>query len=447
MFKEIKRKITLFNTLTLVAFLVIFITIIGIFVGWILAHSGEEYLAETAQTLIRSFSRENPPLFSDRSVGGIDPKRDEPEMEKPSVRDDLGYDFIIWDDAHNVLAKSVGNDDLMVYGHELELNKKDSEPFNVFKIGNMNYRVYSTVFQSRTSECTLQVYQIINSEKIITQYLVIFLVGVGILGILILIPLSYFLSGVSLRPVNETFEQQKKFIADASHELRTPLTVIQTNVEVLRMKEDEVLADNIRWLNNIQSESETMARLIKELLLIAQADNHKIALEKEVFDISALCAEVVDLMFEVAQDQDVLLKGAIPKGVEYYGDSEKLKQAIRILIDNAIKYTPGEGMVTLTLLENSRNVIVAVQDTGVGLSEEDQKKVFSRFYRVDNARHRESGGVGLGLNIADMVVKGHGGKIEIDSVLDQGSTFSIVLPKSSHVQGSKPVQEDANDTL
>ncbi|MEG2651493.1 MAG: HAMP domain-containing sensor histidine kinase, partial [Eubacterium sp.] len=258
-----------------------------------------------------------------------------------------------------------------------------------------------------------------------------FLLFIGCGSILVLIPISYFLAGKSLQPIKETFENQKKFIADASHELRTPLTVIQTNVEVLKMKEDEILNENIRWLNNISLETETMAKLISELLLIAQADNKKIAMKKEVFDLSALCAEIQDLMYDVAADHQIHLKGNLQEGICYKGDEERLKQAIRILVDNAIKYTPGEGSVTIVLSEGVRNVSISVHDTGVGLSEEDQKKIFSRFYRVDNARHRESGGVGLGLNIAAVIVKQHNGKIKIDSTIDVGSTFTIVLPKVS----------------
>ena len=424
MFKEIKRKITLFNTLTLVAFLCVFIVIIGFFVSWLFRYSGEVYLKNAADEIIVRERFDN-----------VDTNLKKLDDDGKNLRDNVGYDQLIWNEDHTVFKKKVDNDNLVIAGHELELDKHNLNRFITLTVRGYNYRCYSTTYVKDDTTYTLQVFQNINTEKLLMRYLITFLIGVGLVGILILIPISYFLAGVSVKPIKETFDQQKEFIADASHELRTPLTVIQTNVEVLRMKEDEVLSDNIRWLNNIQSESETMAGLIKELLLIAQADHKKIDIQRENFDISALCAEVVDLMFDVAKDHDILLKGAIPKGIEYYGDDDKLKQAIRILVDNAIKYTPGGGAVTLTLLDTGKNVIVAVQDTGVGLSEADQKKIFSRFYRVDNARHRESGGVGLGLNIADMVVKEHGGKIEIDSELNKGSTFSIVLPRSGHAPG------------
>jgi len=412
MFNEIKRQITLFNTLILIAFLLIFILLLVFLVQWSLNLSGEMYLQEVAQQI----------------------KNGDLSIKTPKntiVHNDVGYEYIVWDANHNVDQMKLDDNGLIMQGHEYDLDTDFNDAFKTFNMDDVFYRVYSVRYSQNNAEKTVQVYQSITTEQSVIRYIVFFLLFIGCGGILLLIPISYFLAGKSLQPIKETFENQKKFIADASHELRTPLTVIQTNVEVLKLKEDEVLSDNIRWLNNIYAEGETMSKLVGELLTIAQADNKKIVMDKRVFDLSALCAEVVDLMYDVAADNQIVLKGHIQENVEYKGDEEKIKQAIRILVDNAIKYTPGEGSVDLTLCENMRSVTIAVKDTGVGLSEENKKKIFSRFFRVDDARHRESGGFGLGLNIADMVVKQHNGKIKIDSEENVGSTFTIVLPKTT----------------
>ncbi|MEG1432916.1 sensor histidine kinase [Eubacterium sp.] len=416
MFKEIKRQITLFNTLILIAFLFIFIFLLGFLVQWSLGLSGEVYLQKIAEEIE---NREQNGAIKEESSAST------------AVHEKLGYDYIIWDSEHNVSDMKVENNSLIMHGYEMDLDAGNNGEFRIFDVDTDQYRVYSSIYNKEGKDYTVQVFQIINTEQSVIRYIISFLLFIGCGSILVLIPISYFLAGKSLQPIKETFENQKKFIADASHELRTPLTVIQTNVEVLKMKEDEILNENIRWLNNISLETETMAKLISELLLIAQADNKKIAMKKEVFDLSALCAEIQDLMYDVAADHQIHLKGNLQEGICYKGDEERLKQAIRILVDNAIKYTPGEGSVTIVLSEGVRNVSISVHDTGVGLSEEDQKKIFSRFYRVDNARHRESGGVGLGLNIAAVIVKQHNGKIKIDSTIDVGSTFTIVLPKVS----------------
>ncbi|MDD2413678.1 MAG: ATP-binding protein [Eubacteriaceae bacterium] len=416
MFKEIKRQITLFNTLILIAFLLIFILLLVFLVQWSLNLSGEMYLSQVAQSV---------------KNGDDGALKKESVPKNTIVHNDIGYEYIIWDSNHNVEQMKIKNNSLIMQGYEYDLKSDFNDDYKIFNLDDVSYRIYSIKMNENNQEKTLQVFQEITTEQSVIRYIVFFLLFIGCGGILLLIPISYFLAGKSLQPIKETFENQKKFIADASHELRTPLTVIQTNVEVLKLKEDEVLSDNLRWLNNISVESETMSKLVSELLNIAQADNKKIVLERKVFDLSALCAEIIDLMFDIALEKDITLKAEIQENVDYKGDEEKIKQAIRILVDNAIKYTAKNGVVSLKLMESLRSVCISVKDNGVGLSNEDQKKIFSRFYRVDDARNHKTGGFGLGLNIADMVVKQHNGKIKIESELNVGSTFTIVLPKTT----------------
>lgn len=410
MFKEIKKQITLFNVLILIAFLLIFILLLVFMLRWNITNNSERYLREVANN-IRS--------------GEVYPN----DSKTQDFHNQIGYEYIVWDNHDSIDRMKIMNSSLIMQGYSYVKNTKFNDAFKTFYTDDVSYRVYSIRFKERGKVKTLQVYQQITSELSATRTILILLLFIGCGGILVLIPISYFLAGKSLQPVKESFENQKKFIADASHELRTPLTVIQTNVEVLRLKEDEVLAENLHWLDNIASESETMSKLVSSLLTIAQADNKRIVMEKKPFDLSALCAEVVDLMYDFAAENQIDLQGDIQQNVEFKGDEEQLKRAIRILVDNAIKYTPGKGKVTIKLREGVRNVVIAISDTGVGLSEENKKKIFSRFFRVDDARNRESGGFGLGLNIADMVVNQHGGHIKIDSKLNEGSTFSIVLPR------------------
>lgn len=413
MFKDIKRQITTFNVLILIAYLVIFMLVAVLIMHALFSSTSKKYLKDVAQMI----------------------KSGEAAYQNHNDKDyhsQSGYNYIVWNSDHMASRSNVMNNLLFTKGRELEADSsfKDGD-FRTFSIYDVAYRVYTTSFKENGKTHKLQVFQQITAERYRTSTLLTVLIFVGSGGILLLIPLSYFLAGKSLEPVKESYENQKKFVADASHELRTPLTVIQTNVEVLRLKEDEPLIDNIHWLDNISSESETMSKLVTNLLEIARADNNKMTINKEVFDLSALCAEVVDLMVEVAKEQQITLIGNIEENIDYKGDPDRIKQAIRILVDNAIKYTPGVGTVTVALSQNVRNVVIDVTDTGVGLSKEQQKKIFSRFFRVDDARNRESGGFGLGLNIADIIVRAHGGHIKVVSELDKGSTFSIVLPKTT----------------
>lgn len=421
MFKEIKRKITMFNTVILIIFMFIFIILLGFLVKWSLNLSGEIYLATVAKEIIQNDGNSNMPAI---------PSAD-------SVHDKFGYQFIQWDSSHVVKNMKIDDRNLIISGYELIIKEKQLSEFTTVFSDNLEYRVYTLAYIDNNTPYVLQVFQQISTERSIIAYMISFLLLIGVGSILVLIPISYFLAGKSLLPIKETFDNQKKFIADASHELRTPLTVIQTNIEVLKLKEDEQIKDNMKWLNNIASESETMAKLISELLLLAQAENQRLVLEKDIFDLSSMCCLIVGLMAEIANEKDIELTENILPNVLYHGDEERLKQAIRILVDNAIKYTPKGGKVQLCLNQGKRNLIIEVKDTGIGLTEEEKAKVFSRFYRVDDARNRETGGVGLGLNIADFIVKKHGGKIKIESIPNKGSTFSIFLPRTTLKQELK----------
>ncbi|MDP2842780.1 MAG: ATP-binding protein [Acetobacterium sp.] len=421
MFKEIKRKITLFNTLILVIFMFMFIFLLGFLVNWSLSLSGEMYLTTVAKEIIQNNGQTS----------------SQPINSGDSVHDKFGYQFIMWDSSNIVKSMKVDDRNLIMMGYELSINKNETPQFNLLVSENIEYRVYTLPYSNNSNDYVLQVFQQISTERSIIAYVISFLFLIGIGSIAVLVPISYFLAGKSLQPIRDTFEDQKKFIANASHELRTPLTVIQTNVEVLKLKEEEQINDNMKWLNNIASEGETMAKLISELLLLAQAENQRLAIDKEVFDLSSMCQQMVDLMTELANEKEIELSENISSGIQYRGDEERLKQAVRILVDNAIKYTPIGGKVQLCLVQGKRHLVIEVKDTGIGLTEEDKAKVFSRFYRVDDARNRETGGVGLGLNIADYIVKKHNGKIKIDSIPNKGSTFSIYLPKTNQKPDSK----------
>ncbi|MBI4856024.1 MAG: sensor histidine kinase [Acetobacterium woodii] len=421
MFKEIKRKITLFNTLILIIFMFMFIFLLGFLVNWSLSLSGEMYLTNVAKEIIQNNGQ-----TTSQPINSVD-----------SVHDKFGYQFIMWDSGHTVKNMKVDDRNLIMLGYELAIKENTTPKFSLLTSENVEYRVYTLPYSNNSNDYTLQVFQQVSTERSIIAYVISFLFLIGMGSIAVLIPISYFLAGKSLQPIKETFEDQKKFIANASHELRTPLTVIQTNVEVLKLKEDEQIKDNMKWLNNIASEGETMAKLISELLLIAQAENQQLAMDKDVFDLSSMCQQMVDLMTELANEKEIELSENISQGIQYRGDEERLKQAVRILVDNAIKYTPVGGKVQLCLVQGKRHLVIEVKDTGIGLTEEEKAKVFSRFYRVDDARNRETGGVGLGLNIADYIVKKHNGKIKIDSVPNKGSTFSIVLPKTNQKPDSK----------
>jgi two-component system, OmpR family, sensor kinase len=228
----------------------------------------------------------------------------------------------------------------------------------------------------------------------------------------------------TLERLEQIFSSQQRFLADVSHELRTPLTVIKGNVDLMRkMKKVDVES-----LDSIEDEADRLTRLVGNLLLEAQAESGKLPLHFAPIELDTLLLEVFKEMRVLARDR-VKIKLTEIDQIIINGDRDRLKQVLINLISNAIKYTPKDGAVYLSLARVGENARLIVRDTGQGISTEDLPHIFERFYRAEKSRTRSiSGGFGLGLSIAYWIVNRHGGRIEVDSAENQGSTFCIYLP-------------------
>jgi two-component system OmpR family sensor kinase len=228
----------------------------------------------------------------------------------------------------------------------------------------------------------------------------------------------------ALERLENITSSQQRFLADVSHELRTPLTVIKGNVNLMRrMKQldEESLA-------TIEDEADRLTRLVRNLLLEAQAESGKLPLHFAPVELDTLLLEVFKEMRVLARDRVNIRLTEIDQ-ISVNGDRDRLKQVLINLVSNAIKYTPQGGDVYLSLGKMGSNARVIVRDTGQGISAEDMPHIFERFYRAEKSRTRSrTSGYGLGLSIAAWIVNNHGGRIEVDSAENKGSTFCIYLP-------------------
>jgi len=226
--------------------------------------------------------------------------------------------------------------------------------------------------------------------------------------------------------IQASYEKQNQFTSDASHELRTPISVIQGYINMLDRwgKEDtEILAESI---SAIKSESENMKGLTETLLFLAKADKDMIQLEFTDFDIHELVDEIIKETRMI--DSNHTVGTNINENCNVYADRDTLKQAIRVFMDNSIKYTQSGGEVFLDAYEAKGFLYVVISDNGVGISKEDINRVFDRFYRADKSRTKASGGHGLGLSIAKWVVARHNGRIEVRSQLGKGTKVTLKIP-------------------
>ncbi|MGD6781914.1 ATP-binding protein [Sutcliffiella horikoshii] len=220
------------------------------------------------------------------------------------------------------------------------------------------------------------------------------------------------------------YQKQQQFVSDASHELKTPLTVIESYASMLKrwgMKKPELLEESV---DAIYSESIRMKEMTEQMLQLANADNDMV-LKKESVDLHSLCKQAAHNM-EVSFGRDILIND---RGLSssVFADTNKIKQLVYILLDNARKYSEAEIVVELD--EMAGNCYFSICDKGMGIPKDDLDKVFDRFYRVDKARNRESGGAGLGLSIAKQIVDAHQGTIDFVSEEGKGTTVKVMLPR------------------
>ena len=229
----------------------------------------------------------------------------------------------------------------------------------------------------------------------------------------------------TLGRLENLFNTQRRFLADVGHELRTPLTVIKGNVDLMR----RMNTMDQESLESIVSEVDRLTRMVGDLLLLAQAESGKLPLDRRLVELDTILLDVMQQMSVLAKDRLTMRLGEIDQ-VLVCGDQDRLKQVLVNLIGNAIKYTPAGGEVVVSLGKKDNKAWLSVSDTGPGIPEEDLPYIFERFYRGEKSRTRgrDGKGFGLGLSIAYWIVRSHGGNIEVSSVLEKGTTFSVWLP-------------------
>ncbi|MCL2854968.1 MAG: HAMP domain-containing histidine kinase [Defluviitaleaceae bacterium] len=221
---------------------------------------------------------------------------------------------------------------------------------------------------------------------------------------------------------------RQEFVSNVSHELKTPLSAVKVLSESLLHKEGVADATYQEFLGDINSEVDRMADIIDELLTLVRLDEVELPLNIDTFSISGLLEDVVKRLRPIANKKRVVID--ISNAAEIYveGDEMKLSLAITNLVENAIKYSHEEGVVKVMLEVDAKNAFITVADDGIGISEEDQERVFSRFFRADKGRDRETGGTGLGLAITHKTILLHKGSIKLSSKLGEGSIFAARIP-------------------
>ena len=234
---------------------------------------------------------------------------------------------------------------------------------------------------------------------------------------------------------------RRSMLNDIAHELRTPLTVLEGNLRAIL---DDVYPLDKAEITRLYDQTRHLHRLVDDLRLLAQAEARQLPLQRSPSDLAVLLEEVAELFSPLAGEKNISLDTSLPRSsVIAAVDHMRFAQTLQNLLTNALQHTPAGGVITLSLQVEDEMAAISVADNGDGIAPEDIPRVFDRFYRVDTNRTRDTGGVGLGLAIAQALVKAHDGEIEVTSAgLEQGSTFTIRLPlaQASHPQNPAPPQ-------
>ncbi len=249
--------------------------------------------------------------------------------------------------------------------------------------------------------------------------------GMALIGVA-----SWYLAGLAMTPIYDSYLRMEQFSADAAHELRTPVAAICATLEAITEDPDPSVGDVQDTLAALQRQSQRLSHLIQDLLLLCQIHQGAATIPRQRCCLNTIVPDVLNELAVLAMAADLNLQWQDHTHQALYvrGIANQLARVVRNLVQNAIQYTPAGGNILVTLDQQHQEAVLHIQDSGIGIAPADQAKIFDRFYRVDAARGRAKGGAGLGLAIAKAIVEQHQGRLSLKSDVGAGSVFTVALP-------------------
>lgn len=281
------------------------------------------------------------------------------------------------------------------------------------------------IYVVRTLRSGNTVYIFVNNKEALQNSKKFFIVSIFIflLSVIVFTIISYYLSRWMIKPSEKAIKNQKIFVANISHDLKTPITIIRANADLI---ENEV--KNKKSIKYIQQETEKLNHLVNEMLTLTRIDNTISKENFKSFNFGDSLFDVVLPFESIAYEKGIRFNINIDEVTDYFGDENNIQKLAEILIDNAMSYTAKGGIVDVDAYENSKAVTLSVTNTGEPISDEKKVEIFDRFYRESKSRERTGNHYGLGLSIANTIVKKHNGKITVESKNGK-NTFTVILPK------------------
>ena len=360
-------------------------------------------------------------------------------QQRRMIRDDIGFYGIEafcgndnqkikrqeYDYSTSVVLK---NKNIMVLSNSLkETTDKDilSMTQKLQKSGKRFGSIDDYIYLVRILKSGNTVYIFVNNKEALQNSKQFFIVSIFIflLSVIVFTIISYYLSRWMIKPSEKAIKNQKIFVANISHDLKTPITIIRANADLI---ENEV--KNKKSIKYIQQETEKLNHLVNEMLTLTRIDNTISKENFKSFNFGDSLFDVVLPFESIAYKKGIRFNINIDEVTDYFGDESNIQKLAEILIDNAMSYTAKGGIVDVDAYENSKAVTLSVTNTGEPISDEKKVEIFDRFYRESKSRERTGNHYGLGLSIANTIVKKHNGKITVESKNGK-NTFTVILPK------------------
>lgn len=348
---------------------------------------------------------------------------EKPEFREPPEdiqrKDILTVFYSREDDSYTLLSNSevFSREELPNLLHTIVSQEKD------FGILYSQYAIYyrsgKTPYKIAIASTDYIVHSVVN--------LVLVLLAVWVGAMLLFLLISIKLSAVAARPMEEAMQREKQFVADASHDLKTPLSVILANNSILMENPENKVGDLRRWLDSTQEAAKRMQKLIAEMLTLADVERQDVPLVREEVDLANIAMKA-DLELEsVAFEKNVTLEDDLPDRCMVTGNADYLLRIVMSLLENALKYEPSGGRVSIHLTQSKKKTVLSVCNQGSRIADEDLPHVFDRFYRSDKSRTNSAGSFGLGLAITKEMVERLGGTISVTSSQEEGTIFSVTF--------------------
>ncbi|WP_432666500.1 ATP-binding protein [Wukongibacter baidiensis] len=352
----------------------------------------------------------------------------------PEILNSFSY-FFIYDNNGEILRVKSSNDSLLSHMFQKSEQIGIGEEPLAFDLGDYGYGNYIIAkFPIMVEGETLGHYTIVENVSIAFDTLSnlrLVMINVMIVGSVVSLLIGYVLAGITMRPIKSAYLVKQRFVGDAAHELRTPISVILLSMETIKrfFAEDNEELNEI--VDDVVEEANNMKELVKKLLFLARSDSGSVLIKSNVVDMTTIIDGNIRKYEQLCMDKGITLKSKVQDDLKLYGDKKLLDSVVSILIDNAIKYNNPNGYVEVeaksVAIGKKHFVEVSVKDNGIGIKSSHIDKIFERFHRQDISRSKRIQGYGLGLSIAETIVKSHGGTIKVDSEENVGSTFTFTI--------------------